>query len=174
MKKISVVSENIIDARTKSRLMKVVDDNGMTTLYIARSTSDTMENDGYSVVTPVNHPEVRITTPILKLDGHSKIDQMYRGRWVGDTDVYRMDYTEITYFHPSSVQDLLNILSMTEWFGDDDEYGKALTVDDDFENNDIIVNVKINSRGVQSASYLMKYEADVSMYKLYLIEKVDF
>ncbi len=172
MKKVISVSENIIDSRTKSRLMKVVDD-GVTTLYIARSNADTMDNDGYTIITPVNQSEVRITTPILKLDGHSKIDQMYRGRWVGDTDVYRMDYVEITYFHPSSLEDFLNVLSMTEWFADDDE-GSAFTVDDDIENNDVIINVKVNSRGVRSVSFLMKYEEDVKMYKLYLIEKVDF
>lgn len=172
MKKVVSVSGNIIDSRTKSRLMKVVDD-GVTTLYIARSSADTMDNDGYTIVTPVNQSDTRITTPILKLDNHGKIDQMYRGLWVGDTDVYRMDYVEITYFHPSGIKDFLNVLSMTEWFVDDEE-GSAFSIDDDIENNDVIINVKINVRGIKSVSYLMKYEEDIGLYKLYLIEKVDF
>lgn len=172
MKKISV-SENIIDRRTMSRLMRIEEDCS-TTLYLARSKTDTMDHDGYSVLTPVNRPEAKVTTPIMKLDGHNKIEQLYRGAWVGDTNADRMDYDDITYFHPTGLQDFLNLLSMTSWFADDDECGPALKTDGDIEGYDIIVNVKVDGRDVKSVDYLMKYEADISMYKLYRIEKINF
>lgn len=172
LKKISV-SENIIDRRTMSRLMKIEED-GSATLYLARSKSDTMQNDGYSVLTPVNRPEAKVTTPIMKLDGHNKIEQLYRGAWVGDTNADRMDYDDITYFHPTGLQDFLNLLSMTSWFDADDEYGTALKTDGDIDGHDVIVNLQVDSREVKSVDYLMKYEADISMYKLYRIEKINF
>ena len=86
MKKV-YVSENIIDERAKSRLMKV-EDCGTTVLYIARSKSDTKEDNGYTILTPINcpldSPRAKHTTPIMKLDGYNRIAQMYRGQWVGE------------------------------------------------------------------------------------------
>ena len=78
MKKI-YVSENIIDDRAKTRLMKV-EDCGTTVLYIARSKSDTVETNGYTILTPINcptdSPRAKFTTPIMKLDGYHKIEQI--------------------------------------------------------------------------------------------------
>lgn len=178
MKKV-YVSENIIDNRAKTRLMKV-EECGTTVLYIARSKADIVGNNGYSILTPINcpvdSPRAKFTTPIMKLDGYNQIEQMHRGQWVGDgdTNVDHMDYDDITYFHPDGVQDLLNLLSMTNWFPDDDEDGSALSVDDDVDGKDLIIHIKVASRNVNSVSYLMRYEQDISMYKLYRIEKINF
>lgn len=178
MKKV-YVSENIIDNRAKTRLMKV-EECGTTVLYIARSKADIVGNNGYSILTPINcpvdSPRAKFTTPIMKLDGYNQIEQMYRGQWVGDgdTNVDHMDYDDITYFHPHDMQDLLNLLSMTSWFADDDFNESALDVDDDIDGKDLIINIKVSSRNVKSVSYLMQYEKDISMYKLYRIEKINF
>lgn len=176
MKKV-YISENVIDAREKTRLMKV-EECGTTVLYIAHSKADTMENSGYTILTPINcpvdSPLAKFTSPIMKLDGYNKVEQMYRGQWTGDTDAYRMDYDDITCFHPHDVQDLLNLLSMTNWFADDEFDDSALGVDDDIDGKDIIINVKVASRDVNSVSYLMRYEQDISMYKLYRIEEIKF
>lgn len=178
MKKV-YVSENIIDNRAKTRLMKV-EECGTTVLYIARSKADIVGNNGYSILTPINcpvdSPRAKFTTPIMKLDGYNQIEQMYRGQWVGDgdTNVDHMDYDDITYFHPHDMQDLLNLLSMTKWFADDDFNESALGVDDDIDGKDLIINIKAASRNVNSVSYLMQYEQDISMYKLYRIEKINF
>lgn len=171
MKKV-YVSENVIDNRAKTRLMKI-EECGTTTLYIAQSKADAMETVTYSVLTPVNRPEMKITTPIMKMDGHNKVEQMCRGIWIGDIDVGGMEYDDVTYFHPTSLQDFINLLSMTRWFADDfDE--PAINADNETENGDIIVNVKVESRSIKSVNYLMKYEADISMYKVYRIEKINF
>ena len=173
------VSENIIDNRTKTRLMKV-EECGTTVLYIARSKADIVGNNGYSILTPINcpvdSPRAKFTTPIMKLDGYNQIEQMYRGQWVGDgdTDVDHMDYDDITYFHPHDMQDLLNLLSMTSWFADDDFNESALSVDNNIDGEDCIIHIKVASRNVKSVSYLMQYEQDISMYKLYRIEEIKF
>ena len=178
MKKV-YVSENIIDNRAKTRLMKV-EECGTTVLYIARSKADIVGNNGYSILTPINcpvdSPRAKFTTPIMKLDGYNQIEQMYRGQWVGDgdTNVDHMDYDDITYFHPHDLQDLLNLLSMTKWFPDDDFDESALSVDDDIDGEDRIIHIKVSSRNVKSVSYLMQYEQDISMYKLYRIEEIKF
>lgn len=174
MKKV-YVSENVIDNRA-TRLMKV-EECGTTVLYIAHSKADIVETNGYTILTPINcptdSPRAKFTTPIMKLDGYHKIEQMYRGQWVGDMDVSRMDYDDITYFHPHDVQDFLNLLSMTSWSPDDfDE--SAVAVDDDIDGRDRIIHIKVASRKVNSVSYLMRYEQDVSMYKLYRIEEIKF
>lgn len=176
MKKV-YVSENIIDDRMKTRLMKV-EDCGTTVLYIARSKADAMESNGYTILTPINcptdSPRAKFTTPIMKLDGYNKVEQMYRGQWVGDINADRLDYDDITYFHPHDVQDLLNLLSMTSWFPDDDFDESALSVDDDIDGEDRIINIKVASRNVKSVTYLMRYEQDIEMYKLYRIEEIKF
>jgi hypothetical protein len=176
MKKV-YVSENIIDDRAKTRLMKV-EDCGTTVLYIARSKSDTKEDNGYTILTPINcpldSPRAKSTTPIMKLDGYNRIAQMYRGQWVGDTTADHMDYDDITYFHPHDVQDLLNLLSMTSWFACDDFDESAFSVDDGIDGKDRIIHLKVASRNVKSVSYLMRYEQDISMYKLYRIEEIKF
>lgn len=176
MKKI-YVSENIIDDRAKTRLIKV-EDCGNTVLYIAHSKSDTVETNGYTILTPINcptdSPRAKFTTPIMKLDGYHKIEQMYRGQWVGDTDTNHMEYDDVTYFHPHDVQDFLNLLSMTSWFADDDFDESAFSIDLNIDGKDRIINIKVASRNVKSVSYLMRYEQDISMYKLYRIEEIKF
>ena len=176
MKKV-YVSENVIDNRTKTRLMKV-EECGATVLYVANSKADTMESNGYTILTPINcptdSPRAKFTTPIMKLDGYNKIEQMYRGQWVGDINGDRLDYDDITYFHPHDVQDLLNLLSMTNWFACDDFDESAFSVEDDIDGMDRIIHLKVASRNVKSVSYLMRYEQDISMYKLYRIEEIKF
>ena len=176
MKKV-YVSKNVIDARAKTRLVKV-EECGTTVLYVAHSKADTMENNGYTILTPINcpldSPRAKFTTPIMKADGYNKIEQMYRGQWVGDMDADRMDYDDITYFHPHDLQDLLNLLSFTNWFPDDDFDESALGVDNDIDDKDLIIHIKVTSRKVDSVSYLMRYEQDISMYTLYRIERIDF
>lgn len=178
MKKV-YVSENIIDNRTNTRLMKV-EECGTTVLYIAHSKADTKdkENNGYTILTPINcpldSPRAKSTTPIMRRDGSNNIAQMYRGQWVGDTTADHMDYDCITYFHPHDVQDLLNLLSMTSWFACEDFDESAFSVDDDIDGKDLIIHLKVASRNVNSVSYLMRYEQDISMYKLYRIEEIKF
>lgn len=176
MKKV-YVSENIIDERAKSRLMKV-EDCGTTVLYIARSKADAMENSSYTILTPINcptdSPRAKFTTPIMRLDGYNRIEQMYRGKWVGDLNADRLDYDDVTCFHPHDVQDLLNLLSMTSWFACDDFDESAFSVDDGIDGMDRIIHLKVASRNVKSVSYLMRYEQDISMYKLYRIEEIKF
>lgn len=177
MKKISV-SENIIDNKTMSRLMKIEDGNS-NTLYIARSKSDCMNDFHYSVLTPADESESSkmITTPIMVLSRNGKVEQMYRGMWIGDTTVDRMDYLDVTWFHPTSVRDFFELLSRIDWFEGIYSWSDEMedfNEDHDNTDNDVIVTVKANRRDIKEITYVLKYESDVGMYKVYIANKIDF
>ena len=177
MKKISV-SENIIDDKAMSRLMKIEDGNS-NTLYIARSKSDCMNDLHYTVLTPADDSESSklITTPIMLLSSNGKVEQMYRGMWIGDTTVSRMDYMDVTWFHPTCVRDFFELLSRIEWFEDiyswSDE-NEDFNADYDNSDNDVIVTVKVNRRDIKEITYVLKYESDIGLYKVYMATKIDF
>lgn len=178
MKKIEI-SNNIIDDKAMSRLMKVEDGNS-NELYIVRSKSDCMNDYHYTILTPADENEgsKMITTPIMVLSRNGKVEQMYRGMWIGDTTVDRMDFLDVTWFHPTSVRDFFELLSRIEWF--ENIYGgwtnemENFIADYDNSDNDIIVTVKVNRRDVKDITYVLKYESDVAMYKVYVASKIDF
>ena len=172
------VSGNIIDTKKMSRLMKI-EDGDNTTLYIVQSKADCMNDFHYTVLTPADESESSnmITTPIMVLSRNGKVEQMYRGMWIGDTTVDRMDYLDVTWFHPTSVRDFFELLSRVEWFEDIYSWSDAMEnfiTDYDNTNNDIIVTVKVNRRDVKEITYVLKYESDVAMYKVYIANKIDF
>ena len=43
-----------------------------------------------------------------------------------------------------------------------------------YTNNDVIVTVKVNRRDIKAITYVLKYESDVGMYKVYMASKIDF
>lgn len=177
MKKINI-SNNIIDTKVMSRLMKV-EDGDNSTLYIVRSKSDCMNDFHYAVLTPADESESSklITTPIMVLSRNGKVEQMYRGMWIGDTTVDRMDYLDVTWFHPTTVRDFFELLSRIEWFEDiyswSDEMENFIA-DYGYTGNDAIVTVKVNRRDIKEITYVLKYESDIGMYKVYMASKIDF
>lgn len=177
MKKINI-SNNIIDTKVMSRLMKVEDGND-STLYIVRSKSDCMNEFHYTVLTPADESESSklITTPIMVLSSSGKVEQMYRGMWIGDTTVGRMDYMDVTWFHPTCVRDFFELLSRVEWFENIYSWSEDMEdfiADYDIADNDVIVRVNVNRRDIKNITYVLKYESDVGMYKVYMATKIDF
>lgn len=172
------ISNNIIDSKAMSRLMKIEDGNS-NELYIVRSKSDCMNDLHYTVLTSADDSESSklITTPIMVLSGNGKVEQMYRGMWIGDTTVDRMDYLDVTWFHPTSVRDFFELLSRVAWFEDIYNWSSASEdFDADYDNvdNDVIVKVKVNRRDIKEVTYVLKYESDIAMYKVYVASKIDF
>ena len=177
MKSINV-SNNIIDSKKMSRLMKV-EDGDNSALYIVQSKADCMTAFHYTVLPPADESESSnmITTPIMVLSNNGKVEQMYRGMWIGDTTVSRMDYLDVTWFHPTSVRDFFELLSRIEWFEDIYSWSNAMEnfiADYDNSNNDVIVKVSVNRRDIKNITYVLKYESDVAMYKVYMASKIDF
>lgn len=177
MKRVNI-SKNIIDAKAMTRLMKL-DDGANSTLYIVQSKSDCMNDINYTVLTPADESESanKITTPIMVLSRRGKVEQMYRGMWIGDTTVDRMDFLDVTWFHPTSVRDFFELLSRIEWFDNVYSWSEEMEnfiSDYDNTNNDVIVTVKVNRRDIKEITYVLKYESDIAMYKVYVASKIDF
>lgn len=172
------ISENIIDTKAMTRLMKL-EDGANSTLYIVQSKSDCMNDINYTVLTPADESEKanKITTPIMVLSRRGKVEQMYRGMWIGDTSVDRMDYLDVTWFHPTSVRDFFELLSRIEWFDNVYSWSEKMenfVADYDNTNNDVIVTVKVNRRDIKEITYVLKYESDIAMYKVYMASKINF
>lgn len=172
------ISNNIIDTKKMSRLMKL-EDGDNSTLYIVQSKADCMNDFHYEVLTPVDESESSklITTPIMVLSRNGKVEQMYRGMWIGDTTVDRMDYLDVTWFHPTTVRDFFELLSRIEWFEDIYSWSENMEnfiADYGYTNNDVIVTIKVNRRDIKAITYVLKYESDIGMYKVYMASKIDF